>query len=92
MPNRVLNALENFGIRADKADESRNIAPVMLQILVLLQEGTRMMRLFLLVMQILTGMLLAPLFIQITSTPAVARDRFQSVECLQVMLVVQIFR
>ena len=40
----ILNALENFGIRADKADKSRNIAAVMVtaDIGPFAKEGTRM--------------------------------------------------
>ena len=40
----ILNALENFGIRADKADKSRNIAAVMVTANIgpFAKEGTRM--------------------------------------------------
>ena len=40
----ILNALENFGIRADKADKSRNIAAVMVTVDIgpFAKEGTRM--------------------------------------------------
>ena len=89
------NALENFGIRADKADKSRNIAAVMVtaDIGPFAKEGTRMDvtvssigNADSLQVEYYSRHLCSVLITR--SLTQLHRDLYQSVECLQVMLAV----